>query len=1204
MAVSNSDLQHWQSAVQGINALGKNDLTQEEWQALSTLNNCLSSGDFVSDASRNAYTLLSNNLANHSHNQELQKHLYDFLMLCYNQSCTAHISENTTKQSGQVIVEKKEKQYSFPKIVLLGQEGAFKASFANNLKKTVIYSFAAAALAGAIYALSIAPQTNMPSYVTAVIVGALAGIALLRKNQNGEVREKFAFLCAVTAGIYMYFTRGEQISGGYAFAWTFVCVGAVVAFLGKNKPNLFLWLAEVVPTVLLFLAFERFGGAISGFGAKDIVWGNLASVRYVEAFKIFLLFLLFQSFANNAVTAQFREAVRSKLAVLFYGTLAAAFVLLLYVFLNPFELSMFDTFKSELTAFSQPVRTNADVFDKDGRNIGRATKTPHTSPLLSKHIPGYLASAYEFSYDGDFDKANITFEYDAGLGKVGKNFQPRIYYFNEIDGMLEELPDQEIRHNSTGRNWASVTATTTHFSTYILINSVIYNKEWYNQVVIRKPQKTVSINPNFDVIFVIDESNSMENMQNSGGWFNFYTKADNNDPGRIRVSATKRFIEKMSSKDRAGLVGFWQESALISPLTLLIDKNRLKALVDNINGNSPGTALYKGLETAINEFRSNPSDARKIIIALTDGEDSPQAPANSYETIIKNANDNDITIYTIGLGKTVNNANLTNIANKTGGLYYSSTRADLLTGIFDEVIEDEDGYFKDSNRDGISDYYAKLLTEGKLKLSTGSTYLNEKGIGWVNCDKDLDRDGLLNGDEIRVTDTQINDTLICVYVRMLSDPTEKDMPIKVFFNGKQIMFDRPPIVENNNVLTPLDSLAAALGYSVDFYEATSTYVVIKIHNRFNYSKLAFKSNGNFIFLYHNGTKSVDSLATRIRTINNTVLIPITAFGKALGLDTKWDKNNNVVNISDNSILSTEPKLDNVTSILYNGKKYPIIAPANNPVKQGKLETLENADLSVGGWKTVREITGSKFQGFDWGNFLGGMPELGEYNTEPDMPDIGYHGSIAMTNVNGFFLFANLLKQVAASRNYLYLHITLQENGNKNRAVISTGTNSSRPNISSLEMEINSRHLYALKNADAVLRNFEFLPLEKNKKYDLSMRKSYKWDNNTNNPYIYYVDFANGNKLRLLPKWYKDDFYYLGVIKFNVAVTISNYVYDLKALYDAVIPKNSAELMNCINELIMKNDMKIDDPSGVFRATPEKPSLQPQPGPTSQPAAPK
>lgn len=84
-------------------------------------------------------------------------------------------------------------------------------------------------------------------------------------------------------------------------------------------------------------------------------------------------------------------------------------------------------------------------------------------------IPGYLGNAYDFYVDGDFDSAILNFDYDETLGVIGDNFQPRIYYFNEEFGKLEELSNQTVVNGQ-------VTTTINHFSTYIFLDKVEFDK--------------------------------------------------------------------------------------------------------------------------------------------------------------------------------------------------------------------------------------------------------------------------------------------------------------------------------------------------------------------------------------------------------------------------------------------------------------------------------------------------------------------------------------------------------------------------------------------------------------------------------------------------------------------------------------------------------------------------------------------------------
>ena len=81
--VENTDIQIWQDAVKGINDSGQTALTHEEWEALATLNDCLSSGNFSSNESRYSYQVLNDSQNRHGNNPLLQTHLYNFVALCY-----------------------------------------------------------------------------------------------------------------------------------------------------------------------------------------------------------------------------------------------------------------------------------------------------------------------------------------------------------------------------------------------------------------------------------------------------------------------------------------------------------------------------------------------------------------------------------------------------------------------------------------------------------------------------------------------------------------------------------------------------------------------------------------------------------------------------------------------------------------------------------------------------------------------------------------------------------------------------------------------------------------------------------------------------------------------------------------------------------------------------------------------------------------
>lgn len=97
------------------------------------------------------------------------------------------------------------------------------------------------------------------------------------------------------------------------------------------------------------------------------------------------------------------------------------------------------------------------------------------NPLLSELIPGYMGVAYEFTTCEEIDSATITFEYSTEFGKIGKDFKPRIYYFNQEEGVLEELPNQNVTNGK-------VSVSVSHFSQYLLLNKHLYDAAWNNNI--------------------------------------------------------------------------------------------------------------------------------------------------------------------------------------------------------------------------------------------------------------------------------------------------------------------------------------------------------------------------------------------------------------------------------------------------------------------------------------------------------------------------------------------------------------------------------------------------------------------------------------------------------------------------------------------------------------------------------------------------
>jgi len=125
------------------------------------------------------------------------------------------------------------------------------------------------------------------------------------------------------------------------------------------------------------------------------------------------------------------------------------------------------------------------------------------------------------------------------------------------------------------------------------------------------------------------------------------------------------------------------------------DFNAVNTSIDRLDANG-GTNIGAGVSSANNQLINNGNRSHAwMMILLTDG----QGSYSDYYT--QQAKANNITIYTVGLGSSVDSGLLTRIATGTGGQYFQVASADELPQVFRNISEEIDP--ADSDGDGLSD---------------------------------------------------------------------------------------------------------------------------------------------------------------------------------------------------------------------------------------------------------------------------------------------------------------------------------------------------------------------------------------------------------------------------------------------------------------------------------------------------------------------
>ncbi len=344
--------------------------------------------------------------------------------------------------------------------------------------------------------------------------------------------------------------------------------------------------------------------------------------------------------------------------------------------------------------------------------------------LTDKNIPGYIDDGYNFTVDGKITEAEVEVTYDKSLEKG--DFEPALYYYDTEKQFLEPVENQ--RHEK-----GKVIAHLEHFSEYILINKIIYSSHWDYKFIQKEIDNRCS---GLDIAFVIDDSGSMS-------W---------NDKQNQRLDVINKFTERMADVDRAAIISFTDRATVLCDFT-----NNTEKLKESVKGfrNSGGTTLSSGVNSAIYLFDKlkHEENRLKYIIMLTDGDGYY---SNYYSNLAK---EKGIIIHSVGLGSNVVKNKLIEMSEITGGQYYHADNSADLFYIFD-TIADEADYYKDSDGDGISDYYEKEMAAGHLVLGNGTPITS---VSFLN--EDSDSDGLKDGEEISVQ--KYNKKL---YVRVKSNP--------------------------------------------------------------------------------------------------------------------------------------------------------------------------------------------------------------------------------------------------------------------------------------------------------------------------------------------------------------------------------------------------------------------------------------------------
>ena len=332
--------------------------------------------------------------------------------------------------------------------------------------------------------------------------------------------------------------------------------------------------------------------------------------------------------------------------------------------------------------------------------------------MLSSDVVGIVGAPVNITSSAEFNTATITFTYDDTLLNNTAEEDLIILWYDREKKEYVMLEDTVV---DTVNN--TVSCTTTHFSTYLVIDREIWLDSWREKIEYSRQPSVIETA--YNIGFVVDVSGSMNSERLSNA-----------------KTALNTFIDAMYECDDATLVSFNSSGNVVKNFGT--SKSELKSAVSALTA-SGGTSTNSGLRVAITEMSPYlSSDEKNIIILICDGDVENNNSTKELLQIAKNA-EKPINIYTLNVCDADSDV-LESIATQTGGVPYKAATAAQIASVMATLQQSTVSSIDmtDSDGDGLYDVYE---TQG-IKYQNGQVYRTDPNKA------DTDGDGISDFDEV------------------------------------------------------------------------------------------------------------------------------------------------------------------------------------------------------------------------------------------------------------------------------------------------------------------------------------------------------------------------------------------------------------------------------------------------------------------------
>lgn len=177
--------------------------------------------------------------------------------------------------------------------------------------------------------------------------------------------------------------------------------------------------------------------------------------------------------------------------------------------------------------------------------------------------------------------------------------------------------------------------------------------------------------PKLAMAMVIDHSGSMSSAS---------TEQSSISCMEVAKQAATKALDSLREIDEVGVLAFDDSFTWAVPLTPAVDKETIASNIGGIQALG-GTSIYPALAEAVSKLKESDASLKHIIL-LTDGQDG----FHQYSDVLREMNDNGITLSTVAIGTGADSKTLTELAENGNGRYYYSDAGTSLPRIFAQEV--------------------------------------------------------------------------------------------------------------------------------------------------------------------------------------------------------------------------------------------------------------------------------------------------------------------------------------------------------------------------------------------------------------------------------------------------------------------------------------------------------------------------------------